>query len=175
MIRELREDWNGCTYSMVSSAVKRTSWASSSRHMRLICGFNTLSICFRSWYGAVRIGERRRRGDAYLGIAPRQKFAYDAAAVLCMNHFCKHFLASGHIVNIGRVRTHGPPPLPVKDLSPQPLSLVFIQCLVHHRQVFPQGAMHNGMLDGAFIGIIESRLNQSPTTGEKTTCLRTLT
>ena len=114
MIRELREDWNGCTYSMVSSAVKRTSWASSSRHMRLICGFNTLSICFRSWYGAVRICERRRRGDAYLGIAPRQKFAYDAAAVLCMNHFCKDFLASGHIVSIGRVRTHGPP-LPTRQ------------------------------------------------------------
>ena len=122
MIRELREDWTGCTYSMVSSAVKRTSWASSSRHMRLICGFNTLSICFRSWYGAVRIGERRRRGDAYLGIAPRQKFAYDAAAVLCMNHFCKDFLASGHIVSIGRVRTHGPPPYPSKT-SRRSLSL----------------------------------------------------
>jgi hypothetical protein len=86
---------------MVSSAVKRTSCASSSRHMRLICGFNTLSICFRSWYGAVRIDERRRQSVAYLGIAPRQKFACDAAAVLCMNHFSKDFLASGHIMSIG--------------------------------------------------------------------------
>jgi hypothetical protein len=44
-----RLDW--CTYSTVSSAVERTSWASLSRHMRLMCGFNTLTICFRSWCG----------------------------------------------------------------------------------------------------------------------------
>ena len=37
------------TYSSTSSAVKSTNWASPFIHICLICGFNTLRICFRSW------------------------------------------------------------------------------------------------------------------------------
>ena len=46
---DVRTEMEQKAYSMTSSAVNSTSWASSSVHIRSTWGFITFIMCFRSW------------------------------------------------------------------------------------------------------------------------------